>query len=324
MPGVKYRDVPSDDASEDAGVDNVVATQPLELEAAHVRRNNAELLWLRIMVASACFFALLLAAVWFGVHDGKEESAASHASLPEEAKKEGNEMGDGAAASRSLPQEIFCYGDSLTYGISCPGREAHPYAVYLEQELNNLYASDPAGPPAVQIQHMGTPGITASYLESHLDDARLGACPIISRIPTLSLMIILIGTNDLGQPADDGKDVAKSIFGSIMNLHGGVLSCLEGAGNGNLHTLAIGIPGSAYQNRVKVAADHAAFINDALEAFAADYPGHKVSYLDFPFDYESGDPKWCVDGLHLTEEGYKELARSLAPNVKAILDKIER
>ena len=231
------------------------------------------------------------------------------------------------------PKMIFCYGDSLTYGFPPP---ATPYSNYLERELNDMYnpaldsdsssapprsnIGPPRYPPAI-VRHLGIPGYTATMMLDHFSDEKTGLCPAIWHNRTmLSLVIILAGSNDIAVMTDTGKDEARSILQKIVDLHNRVFECRKDKDDGRLRTLAMGIPGSAYQDMVPAVASSAAYINEGLKNFASSDP--RISYFDFPFPYRDDDKKWGEDGTHMSEEGYEQLGKALAPQVKEILDSI--
>ena len=228
------------------------------------------------------------------------------------------------ASSTKQIIRILCYGDSLTAGTSPPMDQLFPYARYLERELNNMYSDG----TSVAVRWRGLPGWTASTMMEYLDDASFGLRSAVNGIhnPSLSLVIILAGTNDIGiitsSMSGEVVDVAKAIH-PILGLH---KACLEYQNDdiersAELKTLVVGIPGSAWQESNQYAKKLCADMNDSLKKFAStlDYRG-KVSFVDFPFGYERGDSKWCFDGLHLSPEGYEVLGIELAKRVRHILD----
>jgi lysophospholipase L1-like esterase len=229
---------------------------------------------------------------------------------------------------------ILCYGDSLTAGTSPPMDQLFPYGPFLENELNKLYADDDYNDVEVVVRWRGLPGWTASTMVEHLDDSFVGLRSAVSGIkdPALSLVIILAGTNDIGMltssmMANDATR-AKEAVEPILGLH---RACLElnsnnasGSNNNNnaqLQTLAVGIPGSAWQQMNPSAKQLCNDMNDSLKEFAASsYYDGRVSFVDFPFEYLAGDSKWSGDGLHFSPEGYEVLGVELAKTVKKILD----
>ena len=199
-----------------------------------------------------------------------------------------------------------------------------PYGRYLERELNNMYTDG----TSVAVRWRGLPGWTASTMMEYLDDASFGLRSAVSGIqnPSLSLVIVLAGTNDIGMLTSsiggEVVDVAKAI-NPVLGLH---KACLESQNYGidrstELKTLVVGIPGSAWQERNPSAKQLCVGMNASLKKFTStlDY-GEKVSFVDFPFDFDRNDPKWCSDGLHLSPEGYEVLGTELAKRVKQILD----
>lgn len=262
-------------------------------------------------------------------------------------------------SASSSPKRILCYGDSLTAGSSPPLDQLFPYGPYLEQELNNLYmqslslssSSSSDEPESAVVRWRGLPGWTASTMVEYMDDSTIGLRSALDGIrnPSLSLVIILAGTNDIGSITSSSslmfgnKDTNNSDFlenadkmmeqlvglvlDPIVRLH---KTCLDhdcvgenGKKDNIMHTLAIGIPGSAWQERNLIAARVCSDVNDALKEYASSFLSEgRVTYIDFPFPYSRDDNKWCADGLHLSPEGYKTLGMYLAPCVKEILDNI--
>jgi len=221
------------------------------------------------------------------------------------------------------PIRIFCYGDSLTAGTAPPMDQLYPYALYLEQALNNMY---PDGTTVI-VRWRGLPGWTASTMMEYLDDSSVGLRSAVNGIrdPSLSLVILLVGTNDIGMLTSSlsGGEVdnIEEAIDPILNLH---MACLDSdtrdsATQNRIRTLAVGIPGSAWQQNNLSAKNLCNDMNDRLEKFASNCDG-RVSYVNFPFKYAKDDPKWCSDGLHLSPEGYEVLGVELAKSVKNILD----
>jgi lysophospholipase L1-like esterase len=234
------------------------------------------------------------------------------------------------------PKMIFCYGDSLTFGWVPNDNNPHPYGPHLEAELNVLYSSASAksaeetGIPATIVQSVGYPGMTAAAMLELVEQDQVGTCSIMKQVTDLSVMIILTGTNDLGQMTHDaiGQDpstidsdgTSNMIINFITKLHKKTLDCAESVGNNDLHILSIGIPGSDLQKKYTQVGSIAAAVNKGLSEFASSYTNGKIIYRDFPFEFEESDSKWGGDGLHLSSLGYDELGKVLAPEVKRILD----
>ena len=126
-------------------------------------------------------------------------------------------------------------------------------------------------------------------------------------VAQLSVVVLLAGTNDLGyqRPVQDIAD-------SIESLH---KLCYD---ENVPHTVAIGIPPSAYQSSNKEASEYAKQINAKIEHYCQSEP--RATYFSFPFAWSPNDKRWASDGLHFSPTGYKELGESLAPVVKGILE----
>ena len=304
----KYRPIRAD-AHADDGV------QPLELDEAPVRADGRKRrCGFAFSVTCSLSLLLLSAVVGYRVH-----------------KRGGAVEGD---AEPHGPYSVFCYGDSLTYGMS-PSGGPYPYAQYLEKELAQLDDSDqtvsPERPPT-EVQHLGIPGWTARHMLDHAHDGKAGLCHFIETTPALALVVILAGTNDIGQMTHADKAVGRALVGTLVELHETARGCAEDAGRVPFRTLAVGIPGSAFQERVPAAAEMAAYVDDGLAAYAEESDGRRASYYaPFPFPYREddgrvavGDERWAADGLHLTRVGYAALAKELAPLVKTLLDGMEQ
>ena len=275
--------------------------------------------------------ALFIMLVGYGVHmSGNSSGRRSTTDVPTPTPKDegmNSEMPDEKTTEDSLPKIIFCYGDSLTYGISPPGRETYPYSKYLEQDLNLLYnPSEPSGEsqPATIVQHLGLPGWTSEQMLQHINDDKTGMCPIIRGIthPNVSLMVILAGTNDLGMMTESDKSEARKIIESIIKLHQAAINCAgTGPASKKFHTLSVGIPESAWQKKVPIVAELAEYVNNGIKHFASsEEAGGRVSYIDFPFGFDDKDTRWSMDGLHFSAEGYQALGKQLAFPVKKLLD----
>ena len=226
----------------------------------------------------------------------------------------------------TAPRRIFCYGDSLTAGTSPPHDELFPYGPHLERELNRLYNNQ----DAVMVRWRGLPGWTADSMVKYVTDTTYGLTSVLDSIrnPSLSLVIILAGTNDIGlltssmsssSSKEDVIDVNLAVK-PILQLHQTCLDCQDEHGtNLNIHTLAVGIPSSAWQSMNSNAARLCNDMNDEIKKFASNED--RVSYVDFPFVYDrESSNNWSGDGLHFSEVGYATLGRALAPCVKDILD----
>ena len=226
---------------------------------------------------------------------------------------------DGSSSSSdsmtSPPKRIFCYGDSLTAGTAPPLDGLFPYGPSLEKELGD----------DVVVRWRGLPGWTATTMIEYLDDGNVGLRSAVNGIdnPPLSLVIILAGTNDIGFLTSSmaaGEPDVDACVEPILNLHKASLECNKG--NHQIRTLAVGIPGSAWQEMNAVASKLATDMNSSIKDFAQQaHPEGSVTYTNFPFAYEKNNDLWSSDGLHLSPKGYEQLGRRLAPVVRNILNR---
>lgn len=219
-----------------------------------------------------------------------------------------------SSESTSTPKRIFCFGDSLTAGTAPPLDGLYPYGKMLESELGENFV----------VRWRGLPGWTAQTMVEYLDDGTVGLRAAVNGIdnPPLSLVIILAGTNDIGfltsSMTTGGATDINTAVKPILDLHRACLDIKKG--DHKIRTLAVGIPGSAWQQINTSASKLAAEMNSSIQEFAQSYPEGMVSYTDFPFPFERND-LWCSDGLHLSPNGYTRLGKELAPVVKQILER---
>lgn len=205
-----------------------------------------------------------------------------------------------ASAMSSKPSlqqyRIFAFGDSLTAGTS--GYELYPYAPYLESSINQKGALDGK---EVIVRHRGLPGWTAKEMLNNLDDGRAGLRSAIRGIenPSLALVIILAGTNDMGYGFGE-----QEITANILKLH---KVCFD---EGIPRTIAIGIPPSGYQSVNADAARLAKSINLNIQNFCEANPD-RATFHPFPFQFEKGGENWDADTLHFSRKGYETLGESL-------------
>ena len=204
----------------------------------------------------------------------------------------------------SKVHRILAYGDSLTAGTS-DDAILHPYAPVLQQGLIEK------GWNTVQVRHVGLPGWTTQAMVDDLDGPATGLRSVLQRVqdPSLSLVIVLAGTNDLGFGY-----TADQIVSNLQKLHTVALQEHDIP-----RTLAVGIPSSLYQERTESAKALCQSINERLQALSISVKG--LHYINFPFGY--GGDFWASDGLHFSPKGYQSLGESLVPVVEQILKDLD-
>lgn len=237
----------------------------------------------------------------------------------------GGTRGASTITTKTSQIRIFCYGDSLTAGTSPPYFQVYPYAPHLEKALLTDPAIASAGSPNILVRHKGLPGWTSQKMLQNqfsvhgLTTALRNAATLSTpSSPPIHVAILLAGTNDLGY-AD-----AQPILDNIIQLH---QVCLT---NGVLHTVAVGIPPSAFQFMYPDAAAKAETINRGLTQYCESHKDQST-YVPFPFPFRSEgnranddvSTQWAPDGLHFSPRGYQTLGESLAPVVNEILRKLK-
>lgn len=178
-----------------------------------------------------------------------------------------------ATISNQRRRRILCYGDSLTAGTSPPFNELFPYGPYLETELNTSKEEE------VVVRWRGLPGWTSQQMVDCINDSNIGLQSSLDGIcnPSLSIVIILAGTNDIGQLTSSFGSTnynidAQKALQPIIKLHKTCLNSVDDNGlNKNIHTIAIGIPSSEWQVMNQGAATLCNDMNKALQQFASTY-----------------------------------------------------
>jgi lysophospholipase L1-like esterase len=273
------------------------------------------------------------------------------------------ENGDGVV----FRHRILCYGDSLTAGVDLAIQGSmFPYAPVLRrllQETNpkrayQVYANGYAGWAAEELHDVNAPwlgphGSIADVLrQSGNETTRKNADNTFAiECASISLAIILIGTNDVNRC----NSSAEEVFDHIRYLHHDALYGGGRTGDNSsdvARTIAVEIPGSIYHLSEPLRAEKAAAVNAKLAAFATVSMEPRTTFMPFPFRFvppdEIGNLKeqlglerqdsniwttlhlpaparfWSQDGIHLSPPGYEQLAKSLVPVVEEALTLVER
>jgi lysophospholipase L1-like esterase len=242
------------------------------------------------------------------------------------------------------PIRIFCYGDSLTAGISPPSRDLYPYSTFLRSSLEK---NDKNQALKFEVDHAGFPGWMTHELlalvcreDEECTHSLQKVDPSQFRSSTASdtvrnkllqrdlnnsnpdaafhdVLIYLAGTNDLGRSERSEKDIAVS----ILDLHKWAHSVAKIS-----ITIALAIPPSAYQRRVPQASEKATRINRQLQSQISQLMTSSASsqaiFLRFPFQYNhdgADNDLWSLDGLHFSQLGYERLGGYLASQIQDLL-----
>jgi lysophospholipase L1-like esterase len=214
-----------------------------------------------------------------------------------------NQRGANSANRLTRQHRVLCYGDSLTAGTTSSDYVPYPYAPHLEAALQRE--------DNVVVRHVGLPGwATSSMLDQVDGPAGLRTAIQAISMPSLSLVVILAGTNDQGY----GDASVDEITDNLLKLHRIAWE------TGVPRTLAVGIPPSGYQTADREARQVVNEVNDRLRETSE---GCTMAYAPFPFPYEEDGENWDEDGLHFTPIGYQALGESLAPVVRRILLEVE-
>jgi hypothetical protein len=170
MPSPKYRSVNVDDYNDNSLVGNLDDATSFELEDEYVIIKTDKTPRRKLVCSVVCLLVFLVVAVVYSLNhigdNGRKESQHVFDQV-ETSFKLFNTSGDQVSSvitdsEHSLHQHeknnnthklVYCYGDSLTYGMVPHSREPHPYAPYLERELNILYNNN----NSYIVKHFGFP-----------------------------------------------------------------------------------------------------------------------------------------------------------------------
>lgn len=180
-----------------------------------------------------------------------------------------------------VPLRILCFGDSLTAGTT-QNFQLKPYAPHLQKALSErtkLQNMD------IEVMHLGFPGWKSVDLLKDADGPSGLRTTIRGNQGTsISLVILLAGTNDLGSGSS-----ATEISEGVISLH---KLCLE---EKVPNTIAIGVPSSYFQVTSPKWAELAQNANQGIQSFCKSDP--RTVYFPFPFEYSKDDGNWDGDGL---------------------------
>ncbi|KAL3934321.1 MAG: hypothetical protein SGBAC_009931 [Bacillariaceae sp.] len=213
---------------------------------------------------------------------------------------------------------ILCFGDSLTAGIQGirSKQGLAPYGPYLEAALKKLQpkSKEDGIIRPVCVNHTGLPGYTSYDLNHwsarhppHLNQT-LNTFKQEDGTSSLDMVIIMAGTNDLLQQGWLDFNISKS----VISMHQLVLD------EHNIPlTIALDIPASQYFAVDEKILKEKETLSQNLQTYAKSEL--RATFVPFPFPYYADDNKWSKDGLHCSKSGYKQLAKSLAPEVQKSL-----
>ena len=209
---------------------------------------------------------------------------------------------------------ILAYGDSYTAGWHDNGQQMTPYAPILQKKLQDLINDK-----TVIVKHRGLSGWTAKDMVNIADHENIGINSILKNAvqndlenDVVTVCIIIVGTNDLGQIQSSSE---LEIYNNIMKLH-------AIAHENGVFTISVDIPPNVYVNNDNKYRSNYQNVNDRLRNSVKE--DEMRVHIPFPFPYSISEQMlWDADGLHMTNNGYKQLGEALAFPVKNVLDKLE-
>ena len=196
----------------------------------------------------------------------------------------------------------MCYGDSLTAGLTLHG--FHPYSEYLKQELRSKGLN-------VDIVTIGLSGWSAEKVVEISGEER-GLKTLLQTQGPFDLVILLSGTNDLGQRKKSGISKREyEIYENVWSLH-------EIVHKENVRTIAVAVPNSAYQFYHANASRLCDRLNNLIMN-ACNSVVNLCTFVAGQIVYEPASPMFEADGLHFSVIGYENMAKALLPVVMKVL-----
>lgn len=208
-------------------------------------------------------------------------------------------------------QRILAYGDSLTAGYWDNGDRFWPYGAALAEGLLPDVVAD--------VSVCGLSSFTAGELLEDIDSTRIrdgagrrgvGLRRALLDNGPFDLVLIMVGTNDLGQPGDPDR-----IIGDMCALH-------EACHKAGIGTVALSVPPSGAVAELPRYRKRWQRVNSLLSEWVLSKKGDGVRlFVDtnalVPFS--EGSELWEEDNLHLSKAGSVRLGESLVPLLKPLL-----
>mmetsp|Transcript_92787 Transcript_92787/g.207784 ORF Transcript_92787/g.207784 Transcript_92787/m.207784 type:complete len:333 (-) Transcript_92787:2-1000(-) len=218
---------------------------------------------------------------------------------------------DRSGRATSGRKHILAYGDSLTAGYWDQGDRFWPYGAALVEGLLPDVVAD--------VSVCGLSSLTAAELVESLDSARIcdgadrrgvGLRKALSDNGPFDLVLIMVGTNDLGQPG-----YSQKIVDDICALHR--VCHDQGVG-----TVVLSVPPSGAVEELPRYRKRWTLVNAKLSEWALSQKDKGVRlFVDtcvlVPF--MEGSDLWEEDNLHLSKAGSTRLGAGLAPLLKPLL-----
>jgi len=207
----------------------------------------------------------------------------------------------------SQTKRILCYGDSLTAGFCDNGRRFTPYGHALREGLTFAGV-------ACEVTICGLSGLTAKEMvaDSHSQAIKdvtgqfgRGLMRILDDDRPFDLVIIMSGTNDLGQSAP-----VQSVLDSTAQLH--ALCHQRG-----IATVALAPPLTPHNHCTREARRSIKLCLDSWQRNSA----HLCQALIDPEEVIPRDakPHWEPDGIHFSPSGSHALGQQLAAMIVPLL-----
>ncbi|EKD19074.1 GDSL-like Lipase/Acylhydrolase [Drepanopeziza brunnea f. sp. 'multigermtubi' MB_m1] len=202
---------------------------------------------------------------------------------------------------------VLCFGNSITAGYTQGGRGFHPYAIALQEALEQAWPSwnistDVQGLPGDQV--ISPPGAFLPRMDTLYEE--------VHPVHPYDWVIILGGTNDLNQ-----NRVSREIFPALEKVWDIPLS-------GNTKVLALTITDCGFcapQIGARRADLNRRILKHEADNFYTYDLFRAISFWDMP---EKRRRDIWDDGLHFTAEGYDLMGKLLAARLIELIEEEER
>jgi lysophospholipase L1-like esterase len=212
--------------------------------------------------------------------------------------------------------KILCFGDSLTAGYYNSGYQFRPYAYVVSEKLG------------VSCDHVGLSGWTVGQMRNRIDDDRCkDVCGrqwkgLRSKLRCgqhdsggggdgFTHVVVMAGTNDLGDLMYDKRDGLKTTVAGLQYLH-------EICWEAGCKTVALSIPEHPEEPEYPKMKELRSTVNRMLREWVEENAS-QVSYCDISEQLTHSEPELWDDGLHFSVVGYETLGSLVAQHMSQVL-----
>ncbi|VTS06010.1 GDSL-type esterase/lipase family protein [Tuwongella immobilis] len=204
---------------------------------------------------------------------------------------------------------ILAYGDSNTWGYEPGTGNRFPPSIRWPGRLQQLLGD------SVRIIEQGLNGRTINQGNANQvpSNGMAYLLPCLMTHAPIDLVVLMLGTNDMGRPQLTAHDIAQDMEQMIQAIQ----NTNVGHDDQSPAILLLAPPPAS----VECSLQFAPFVNKArelAECYHSLANRYRIDWLDVGTVIQSS----AIDGIHFDAPAHTALATALAPRVRAILDRI--